>query len=1785
MIERDEKDFILLDKSGKEVKGMNLKKILKVSMVSSLALLLMFPSMGVFANESNNNYAWQDVSDRATKDNIALKKPVTSSTIEKNQYAEYAVDGNTNTYWAAVNPSELEVDLQGLYKISEINLMAYFDVPANANRYYDYEIYASLDQKEYNLIAKKGDTAWNTPEGDTYNFDKTITARYIKVKILKTHAENQPNNNTGHIKELRVYGELVESIKTNVALNKAATASGQEGSSSPSKAVDNNVNSYWANAGEGWLEVDLEGYFDVDEINVLPYYSDSRYYNYEVYTSVDGFEYNKVGEKKDNVPQTSNGDTYTFETQTIRYVKVKMLSNSANPSMHINELRVYGIENTEFEPPKEDVDTTSIAYQKPARSYSNTENYPVSNINDGKLSTSWQALYYPAYIDIDLEGNYNVNKIQVIPSFKDLQAYYQYSIFTSKDGVTFDKVGEKQDNVIVSKEGNTFEINGKEARIVRIYLEYCSVGNTGSFAEVRVYGDKSENPVIERADVSVSDFEDTEYAKPITETETLREVEGVLSRTIGERYLDWFEFVLEDNSENNNDYYEINNHNGKIQIKGNEGLSLTTGLNYYLKYYCNISITQQARQVEMPAKVVPVIKTIRKENPYEVRYAYNYCTHSYTMAFWGETEWQNEMDWLALNGVNAVLDITGQEEVWRRFMSNLGYSLDEIKDWLVGPGYFGWQYMANMENVNGPIPDNWFADRTELARMNQRKMRALGMTPILQGYSGMVPNSIAEKDSSVEVIPQGLWNGMQRPAMLKTNTSTYQNYAEMFYRAQEEVYGKISNYYATDPFHEGGQTGGIGRDVVGRKVLDEMKKYDENAIWVIQSWSFQPALLSKITSEEKSNNILLLDLNASKSPKYTSTDEFAGSDWVYCMLENYGGRSGIHGNLEKLSKIPSQVKDKTNHMVGMGIAPEGTNNNPVRFDLFFEMMWEENDVDLDEWITHYIERRYGKESENAQKAWELLLKTVYRPATHADPPESIINVRPQFDAKQSAPNGNMNKNYDFKTFEKALSYLIKDYDNLKDSEGYLYDVTDFLRQAIANSAEQTYKEFTKAFNDGNVELFKQKSQEFLKMVELQDQVLNSNKNFMVGTWLNASKQAAQGQDDFTKKIFELNGKAIISTWAPYYCWGVYDYANREYGGFTKDYYLQRWQIWIQRLTDKIEGKDINNYKEISIKESHEMAWQWARSNKEYSMEATGDSKELYDEFADNYALNDGTVNELQVDQMSIAISCDKPDYSGYPISNSIDGNINTFWTTKTNINGPYTVLFEFDQEETINSFSILPRDYKNNKTGNGDILGIELWISDDGNDYRKIAQQEYEENGNERICNFDSVTTKYVKLVITKTLIWNNIPTNASASAAEFNFYKPFAELRSTIYTIKNNLIGNIYENTTIKDFLAGFDISQNANLVVVRDGNELLENDLIKQGDIVEYYYKDNKVKTYQIDEFIKAADFTKLNDLINECEKLNQNDYTVESWNLFSETLTLAIGVQVNPEATQKEIDSAVESLRNAYDKLVPIKVDSNKTALSIAVEMAEAVTQEQLDKVVPAVANEFKAALENAQNVFDNTKATQEEVDNAFDRLAKVMQMLEFYKGDKTALQKMMDQIANLTASDYTDSTWNALQAVLPSVDAVLGNVNAMQDEVDQVYRELVKAFVNLRLKPNKDILNDLINQANRLNRANYTAVSWSILEPELAKANAVLNDPEATEVEVRNAVNGLTKAIAGLVENNPVVDNNVEIPAAVKSGDTTVNATKTGDAVSIMYPLVGLVIATLGVYGSKKRRKDN
>ena len=240
-------------------------------------------------------------------------------------------------------------------------------------------------------------------------------------------------------------------------------------------------------------------------------------------------------------------------------------------------------------------------------------------------------------------------------------------------------------------------------------------------------------------------------------------------------------------------------------------------------------------------------------------------------------------------------------------------------------------------------------------------------------------------------------------------------------------------------------------------------------------------------------------------------------------------------------------------------------------------------------------------------------------------------------------------------------------------------------------------------------------------------------------------------------------------------------------------------------------------------------------------------------------------------------------------------------------------------------------------------------------------------------------------------------------------------------------------------------------------------------------------------------------------------------------------------------------------------------NKTALQIAVDVASNITDEELENVVPAVANELKAALEEAKAILEDATADQETVDASFDRLATAIQMLDFIKGDKAALRSFITKVENAVEEEYTPATWTAFAAALETGNTVLADENAMQEEVDNAYTNLVKAYLNLRLVPNKDKLEDLINQTKALVAANYTADTWENVSNALVLAENVMSNENATSEEVTNAETVLTKAVEGLVVSNtpvtpstPAVDNTVDsaVKTPVSSGDTTASV-KTGD----------------------------
>lgn len=813
-----------------------------------------------------------------------------------------------------------------------------------------------------------------------------------------------------------------------------------------------------------------------------------------------------------------------------------------------------------------------------------------------------EKITYPYFFDTDLGGMYCLDSITVKA---DAEGELLYTLYSSVDGQSFCLLHEKNGG-IPSAAGDVIDCGGREARFVRVLVTYHSASPYVVAPTISFSGKRLEKEATKPYPIQVPDFEDTPYANPIDKSETVAYLYGIVERRLGEKYKEWFLFDLLPDEKY--DFFEIEDKAGKIHISGNNGVSVAVGLNYYLKYYCKVHLSQVGDQIKMPLSPVAVTEKVRKETKARLRFAYNPCAHSYTMAFWGEEEWQRELDFLALSGINVVLDFTAIEEVWRRFLGEIGYPHAEIKRLLSGPAYYAWQWIGNQMGQGGPLPDAWFARRTELARKNHRAMRALGMEIVMPGYSGMVPMDINFYDPDVDVVPQGKWCSFARPSMIRPDNPSFNRYAACYYDILEKVFGK--NRYFTDTlFHEGGNKADMSERTVAGRMLDAMLKANPDAVWVITSWQNNPSseLLAGI-GDLKEKHVVVLDSYGEKIPNYKNgkegnpihgyTPEFDGTPWMLGMLSNFGGRLGLHGHLDYLVKGIPQALNNTKHCVGIGMVPEASENNPVLYDFLFDCIWQDDatkllkEVNIGEWLVNYAERRYGVKSTAAEAVWEILSETVYKGEYNMKgqgAPESVTNARPDLCINAASTWGNSIIDYDKKKLEEAYSLLSSIYEKAKESDGYQYDLSALSLQVLANEAQDIHAEMATAFSEGDKEAFDSFSEHFLNLMMDMDRAASASPYFRLDRWTDMAEKLAEGTDDFTKRIFLYNARALVTTWGSYHPSEVgrlHDYSNRTWSGLLGGLYYDRWSKWIAERKKELCGETAEPVNWF------EMEWKW-----------------------------------------------------------------------------------------------------------------------------------------------------------------------------------------------------------------------------------------------------------------------------------------------------------------------------------------------------------------------------------------------------------------------------------------------------------------------------------------------------------------------------------------------------------------------------------------------------------------
>ena len=285
-----------------------------------------------------------------------------------------------------------------------------------------------------------------------------------------------------------------------------------------------------------------------------------------------------------------------------------------------------------------------------------------------------------------------------------------------------------------------------------------------------------------------------------------------------------------------------------------------------------------------------------------------------------------------------------------------------------------------------------------------------------------------------------------------------------------------------------------------------------------------------------------------------------------------------------------------------------------------------------------------------------------------------------------------------------------------------------------------------------------------------------------------------------------------------------------------------------------------------------------------------------------------------------------------------------------------------------------------------------------------------------------------------------------------------------------------------------------------------------------------------------------------------------------------------------------------------------DISTAVLEYAIELAESVST---DGVVDAVKENFEKALQNAKDVLAKVEAgdaavTQNEVDTAWKELIKAMQYMEFEKGDKTDLEKVIalaDEMNN-NLDSYLDAGKDAFTSALAAAKEVYADGNAMQDEVDTAWKNLMNAMAELRLAPSKELLEDLISQAEGLNEADYEAESFSAMRSALADAKDVFANENATEEEVATSVAALEEALAQLTPVSTSGDsgqagtgNDVQADAGTgsqtsgssDSGNSSSNtsgskAVKTGDTANVLPFAAAAAIAAGAAVIALKKKED-
>jgi alpha-N-acetylglucosaminidase len=628
--------------------------------------------------------------------------------------------------------------------------------------------------------------------------------------------------------------------------------------------------------------------------------------------------------------------------------------------------------------------------------------------------------------------------------------------------------------------------------------------------------------------------------------------------------------------------FEVEGLNGKIVLRGDGPLSQAVALNWYLKHCARISVSWYADDpIKAPQKLPVPLEKVRKATRLKQRFFLNYCTSGYTMPFWQWRDWERFIDWMALNGVNMPLAQNGNEYIWQKVWREYGLSDDEIRAYFTGPAHLPWHRMLNIDSWNGPLPQRYIDGQRDLQKQILARERELGMTPVLCAFAGHVPEALKAKHRELKIdrIAPG-WGGFTPGYgcyFLDPLDSVFKEIQAKFLKEQGKEYG-TNHYYGTDPFNEitppSWEPSYLAS--VSRAIYEGMTSIDPEAVWLQMAWTFffdkehwNEARLSAVIHAVPAGRMELIDYVCENQEVFKSTKAFYGAPFIWSYLGNFGGNTHLVGPINKINQRITEAMNNASltNLAGVGATLEGL-NNPAVYELLLDRIWQGETMDLKAWIRDNARARAGGEDANVEKAWNVLAENVL-----VDKANPILGHGVIFQMSNPSLRGaagrmtNPSIGYENSDLFRAWELFLMAASASRERASYKRDLVDVTRQALGNLGMVLREKMAAAYDKRDAAGFEKAANDFMTLGRDIDKFLATRSEFMLGKWIDDARSWAA--NDAEKTCYEKNAGTIITIWGGN--GELLDYANRQWNGLMRDYYLPRWQMLIEATLAELRG--------------------------------------------------------------------------------------------------------------------------------------------------------------------------------------------------------------------------------------------------------------------------------------------------------------------------------------------------------------------------------------------------------------------------------------------------------------------------------------------------------------------------------------------------------------------------------------------------------------------------------------